>query len=354
MRPETFSAIRLPNLSARIMRSTAEAAGLDWRPLLAHANLAPEIVDDPNGIITGAQELLLQEAFVRATRELSGIWLRMGLQYRLMSFGPLGLAVLAAGTFGAGLRYMSSFRALTYSLMEYRPIEEDGELIAIEVDDRYVAAECREFCHERGLGAATRVLNDMHPGLSPILRIETMLDSGRGRRDCVAELGAPVVFDAPVTRLILKPGAAATPLPMANPLLEQTYGDLCTRLIDEAQVSDELVNQLYKLLIRETRHFRTAPEASRQLGLSERTLYRRLAAQGLTFGQVLDRVREQRASYLLDNSELSIEQIAESLGFAEAASFSRAFKRWTGRSPLTFRHRSENGRGSERIRLRGS
>ncbi len=75
------------------------------------------------------------------------------------------------------------------------------------------------------------------------------------------------------------------------------------------------------------------------LGLSERTLYRRLAAQGLTFGQMVDQVREQRATYLLDNTRMSVEAVAESLGFAETASFSRAFKRWKGLSPLRFRGR---------------
>jgi AraC-like DNA-binding protein len=100
-------------------------------------------------------------------------------------------------------------------------------------------------------------------------------------------------------------------------------------------------------MVRSGRGLPSAAEAGRQLGMSERTLHRRLATQGLSFGAVLDQVREQRAVYLLDNSRLSIERIAESLGFAETASFSRAFKRWKGLSPLQFRRRAENeGRGS--------
>ena len=342
MRLDSLAAIRLPNQSARIMRSVIEEAGLSWEPLLSEAGIPTDITEDPNGVLSGAQELRLQEVFVQATRHIPGAWFRAGLQYRLMSYGPLGLAVLAADTVGAGLRLMTSFLALTYSLMQYTVVEEAGEVVALEADDTQVPRDYREFCHERSLGSATRFLNDMHPALSPILRIETVLDAGHGRHECEAILGIPVIFGAPVSRWILKSEAARAPLPVASPLLEGTYGSLCARLVDGEKVSDEVVSQLYGLLVRSVRHVPTAHDACRTLALSERTLYRRLAAQGLTFGQMVDKVREQRATYLLENTRMSVEAVAESLGFAETASFSRAFKRWKGVPPLQFRGRRSN------------
>jgi hypothetical protein len=62
-----------------------------------------------------------------------------------MSYGPLGLAVLTANTFGAGLRLMTSFLALTYSLMPYSLIEEAGELIGVAAE-----AASRTFHPRRG------------------------------------------------------------------------------------------------------------------------------------------------------------------------------------------------------------
>lgn len=341
MKLESFAAIRLPNLSARIMRAVIEEAGLAWGPLAARAGVPDDLTRDPEGVVTGAQEMRLQQVFVAATRHLPGVWFRMGLRYRLMSYGPLGLAVLSADTFGAGLRRMTTFLALTYSLIEYSLVEVDGEVVAVTADDAQTPPELREFTQERALGSATRFLADIHPGLNPIARIETVLDDGHGRDECADVLGIPVTFGAPVTRWILKPGVAHAALPMASPLLEETYGRLCARLIEEAQVGDEVVGRLYALLVRAARSYPTAPEACRMLGLSERTLYRRLAAQGLTFASVLDQVREQRAGYLLDNTRMSVELVAEALGFAETASFSRAFKRWKGLSPLRYRRRGE-------------
>ncbi|WP_375459888.1 AraC family transcriptional regulator ligand-binding domain-containing protein [uncultured Enterovirga sp.] len=340
MRLESSAAIRLPNQSARIMASVMRDADLPWTPLLSQAGIACSIIDEPNGVVSGAQECRLQEAFVQATRHMPGAWFRMGLRYRLMAYGPLGLAVLTAGTFGAGLRLLMSFTALTYSLMQYELVESAGELIAIAADDMQVPPGYREFSQERALGAVTQILNDMHPSLFPVSRIETVLDAGNGRHECEAVLGIPVDFGAPVTRWIFKPGVAGAPLPLASPLLEEGYGKLCARLVDEARVSDEIVSRVYALLVRSPPQFSGVGQASRMLGLSERTLYRKLAAHGLTFHRMVEHVREQRATDLLHNTRVSIEAVAQALGFAETASFSRAFKRWKGISPLEFRGRA--------------
>lgn len=71
---------------------------------------------------------------------------------------------------------------------------------------------------------------------------------------------------------------------------------------------------------------------ARALGLSRQTLYRRLKAEGTTFEQVLDGLRHRLALDHLRRG-LGVKQTAWRLGFSDPAAFSRAFKRWTGRSP---------------------
>jgi AraC-like DNA-binding protein len=69
------------------------------------------------------------------------------------------------------------------------------------------------------------------------------------------------------------------------------------------------------------------------MGLSRQTLYRRLKQEGLTFEKVLDDLRHRLALDYLRGARVSISEIAFLVGFSDAASFSRAFKRWTGTSP---------------------
>ena len=76
---------------------------------------------------------------------------------------------------------------------------------------------------------------------------------------------------------------------------------------------------------------------ARELGMSRQTLYRRLKAEGTTFEELLDAKRRQLAVRYLALDRSSVKAAAYKLGFSDPAAFSRAFKRWTGTSPSSFR-----------------
>jgi AraC-like DNA-binding protein len=78
------------------------------------------------------------------------------------------------------------------------------------------------------------------------------------------------------------------------------------------------------------------PQASviaEQLGMSERSLRRRLLEEGTNFAELLDRLRKRLALRYLDDEHVSLKQIAWLLGYSELGAFNHAFKRWTGTSP---------------------
>ena len=76
---------------------------------------------------------------------------------------------------------------------------------------------------------------------------------------------------------------------------------------------------------------------ARELGMSERTIARRLSEHGLSFGQIVDDVRRQLAERYLREPDLRPSQIAYLLGYSEPSAFTRAFRRWTGLSPTQYR-----------------
>src|SRR4051812_5079546 len=81
------------------------------------------------------------------------------------------------------------------------------------------------------------------------------------------------------------------------------------------------------------------------LGLSRQTLYRRLKAEQVTFEGLMERVRRRLALRFVRDEGLSVKEAAWRLGFAEPAAFSRAFKRWTGKSPRDTRRRAARQTG---------
>jgi AraC-like DNA-binding protein len=76
---------------------------------------------------------------------------------------------------------------------------------------------------------------------------------------------------------------------------------------------------------------------SKELGVSSRTLQRKLRAHGTSHRDLLDRVRRQRALALLLSTASPLRVVARETGFAEPGAFCRAFRRWTGMSPGTYR-----------------
>jgi AraC-like DNA-binding protein len=83
---------------------------------------------------------------------------------------------------------------------------------------------------------------------------------------------------------------------------------------------------------------------ARRLGMSSRTLQRRLRAAGTSFSDLLRRKREFCAVDMLCDGQRTLAEIADALGFSEHSAFSRAFKRWTGTPPARFRSASRGGR----------
>ena len=78
---------------------------------------------------------------------------------------------------------------------------------------------------------------------------------------------------------------------------------------------------------------------ARQMAVSRQTLFRHLRAEGVTFEQVRDQLRQRLALYYLREEKLPVHLAAKRLGFSDATAFSRAFKRWTGASPRQLRSR---------------
>jgi len=81
----------------------------------------------------------------------------------------------------------------------------------------------------------------------------------------------------------------------------------------------------------------TCAAVARKLSMTERTLRRRLQSEGVGFRELLERTREELAREYVADPRLPLSEVACVLGFSEPSAFHRAFKRWTGKTPATFR-----------------
>ena len=148
-------------------------------------------------------------------------------------------------------------------------------------------------------------------------------------------------FSAPRTMLRYAEGVLDIPV-RPTQSAPQVGGSFITHILHWTS-KDDLQRQIYaEISHRLPRGDFDVVRIAEAMNISKHTLARRLKACDSSYSRVLERVRRDKAFYLLLNSSSSVEEIAELLGFQELGSFSRAFKSWTDLSPSQYRERSRS------------
>lgn len=159
-------------------------------------------------------------------------------------------------------------------------------------------------------------------------------------------LGCDVQFDAYTDEIRFDAASMDLPLVSDDPFLSDLMVKMCedalaVRASTSSPFRTAVENAIAPLLPHAEADAKTV---ARKLGLSERTFARRLAAEGLSFGSILDDLRRDLAMrYLGENLQAS--QIAWLLGFRQLSSFSHACRRWTGKSPSRYRREWQSALG---------
>lgn len=153
--------------------------------------------------------------------------------------------------------------------------------------------------------------------------------------------GCPVHFEAPVSKMILKAADLELRLKEPAPELSRILEKHAELLIGQLDPGADLVSRTQWAIVTGLRdNDASVARTARTLGMSARTLQRRLQECGLTFDAVLDQTRCSLARRYLDDPKLSIQETAHLLGFSDLRGFYRAFRRWEGCTPAQLRRRN--------------
>jgi AraC-like DNA-binding protein len=145
-------------------------------------------------------------------------------------------------------------------------------------------------------------------------------------------------FETPVSKMVIPRRFWETPLATANPALLQVLEHYAAILLALHPPPGDCETKVRGLIGSKLKDGGPCIEAiAKELGFSPRNLQRKLKSMHKSYAQILDDVRAQTAQYYLRDPDLPVGVIAGSVGFEEASSFTRAFKRWTGISPTQYR-----------------
>jgi AraC-like DNA-binding protein len=313
--------------------------------LLSGVGLGRAHIEDPSGRLPVATMSALLERARDLTGE-PGLGYYLGLQTRATLYGYLGFAALSAASLGDAL-------ALA---VEYAPIFSTALAIDLSVNG---GLACIRLEERADLGSVRDIVL-----ISMTLGLREMGQALTGRQlDGSAELAIPepdyqarfahlvprVRFGQPENRILFDAAAIDLPVVMADPIALRLAQQQCERELDHLGFDTRLAARVRRLVAGDEGARRSMEQVAACLDMSPRTLRRRLVEQGVSFAELVDHERRNRALDLLRSSRLSIQDIATRLEYRTASSFVRAFHRWTGETPATYRRgmrvRSHSGAG---------
>ncbi|MEH6491540.1 AraC family transcriptional regulator [Halopseudomonas sp.] len=282
------------------------------------------------------QELAVVRNLVTACPQ-PGLGLLLGEHYHLTSLGLLGYTMLASRSLADALEVSSRFRALSLSICPVS-LQPDPQGVYLTLDQSVLPDDAWATVIERGLGAWLRVFGELLQRPFVPLKVELNLNQPASLARYCEYFGCSVDLQAGRNAMLIAAADLHAPLPLANSMTQAACASLCQQLCASAeQVHTPLARQVMQALLSHTGGSLGAVEVAGLLGLSERSLHRRLALEGHAFRLLDARVRCNLAEQLLRDTDLRLDAIAQQLGYTEAASFSRAFKRWKGESPAHWR-----------------
>jgi AraC-like DNA-binding protein len=306
--------------------------------VLAGTGLTEADLNDETTEIWAHQEFAVIRNIVAKLGDHTGQGIEVGAFSTLGRAGIVGFTFLASATVREGIERIAPYLALSPSHLRVS-VDSDATHSYIVADDTEIPADVRPFIVERDIAGIAAVFRGAGVELAPEW-IETTLDGERAERLVRTwSATAEVRPNQSRNRIAGPPGMLDAALPQADPNTARFFERQCAEVLDRRLARVGLSGQIRSRLLHDPVHFPTMQTVADELHLDPRTLRRRLTDEGMSFRALVDDVRSTLAERLLAE-HMPIEEIAVRLGYAETASFTHAYIRWTGLAPSRSRARS--------------
>jgi AraC-like DNA-binding protein len=327
--------------TAWVLVSVAEERGLDTTRLLRDAAIPREVLSDPHGRISVSK----QNALARALLQHSGdptIGLDVGRHYDPAAFDLLGAVAMLLPTAREAMGLFVDNAHLLHTFFTVAFLESAGEARLSFTDGDVELDDLRRFYVDRDLSLVVSMCRTIWPATAAQFLRSVEIDYAEPLEAARYHdfFRCLVRFGAAVATVVVDP-LADQPRTPVNPLGLALAKERLRAFAGERGDGDLVASVCRHIAIGVGIH-RSLPEAheiARALGMSDRALREQLARRGTRFRALADQVVARYAKRYLREGTQPVAAVAEQLGYGEAASFVRAFRRWTGTTPEQYRRR---------------
>lgn len=322
-----------PQMAVQILE-LLEAEGISRNTVLAGTGIRPVLLERDDTYIPYHQmTALITRALALAP--LQGLGMAVGASETISSWGILGYTMMSCATYREAFFTGLKFHQAASGMMALSAHEEHGRT-CLTMDEPVELGPALPFAVEEMVFGIVAVVRSLVGQRLQVLELQVSYPAPDYARRYGEILGCPVHFNQSRNALWLQ-SPDNTALPNANPVSARMCRKLVEEMLDRHSVEENLVREVRRILMRAPGQIPDMETVARELGISSRSLRRRLGEFDTSFRALLDEVRKQLAIGYLRDSSMSLEHIASLLGYTEVTNFRRAFRQWTGKPPSQFR-----------------
>ena len=315
-----------------------ESYGIDPADMFSRAGLDPNKLYDPNARYRDSKLYTLWQLSLEATRD-PNIGLRVASFWHPSTAHALGYAWLASATLKDALeRTVRYFRLMTDK--ERLTLEESDEEFRLIFENPVTDYPTANEDIDASFAVLINLCRMCHGESFNPLRITMRRPQPPDPVPFAEQFRSPIQYSGNQDSVSFDRVDAQTPLPTANSEVaranEKIVQDYLARF-DRSSVAMQVRARLTEQL---SSGHATQDSVAGALHMSLRSLQRRLKNEGTSYKGLVDETRRELAAHYMAESHLSINEITYLLGFSEPSNFSRAFRRWTGKSPSAYRSES--------------
>jgi len=262
--------------------------------------------------------------------------LRIGAETSVREWGLVGYTIAYSSTLGSALnRFAHYSRVMSDALVVRIDTQRDATWVRLDVQPELRAFRPAVDARLAALLSACREM--IGAAVTPLL-VQLSYRQPGDVKEYERFFGAPLEFGSLTSSFLLRSEDLARRLAVADTTLVGYLDTLADQKLASIGTERSLRDRVRRALWSELSERTPTLEAvARSLGVSARTLQRQLRQEGVTFAKLLAELRREMAPSLLRDGQNSVSEVAFLLGYEDPSAFRRAFQRWFGRSPRSFR-----------------
>ncbi len=267
---------------------------------------------------------------------MNGAWLESPRTVSISDYGLLGYAMMSSATLEQAVQIAVKYHKLAGAMFELA-YEVDGDEAVLRIDHLLPGGRVGQYTVEELFAGISRLIGLLLGRDHKPSRILLNYESPEYAEKHLQCFRCPVIFNQPSCQYRFSREELSESLAEADANTARICEESCRKLLNQMEIEDDIISRICHLLLSTPGEFPKLDAVANKLSLGARTLRRRLNDLGTSYQRILDDVRRELAIEYLRTTNLTVQEIAELLGYSEVTNFRRAFMRWVELSPYQYR-----------------